>query len=443
MDKKLKRRDFLKNTVIASAGTGLGLTALNAKNYTRIQGANDRVNFAVAGVRSRGANHIESIANCQNAMITHVCDVDKRYLEKSAQSVKAKFNNTPVQEKDIRKILESKEIDALTIATPEHWHTPMALLGLQAGKHVYVEKPPAHNPAEGVMLIKAQNKYNLLVQMGNQQRSSKHTQDAMKKIHEGLIGKVYMGKAWYSNNRGPIGMGKELAVPEYLDWELWQGPAPRKPYRDNVHPYNWHWFWHWGTGETLNNGTHEIDLCLWALQAKYPLRISANGGRYHYQDDWEFYDTLITNFEYKDKMISWEGKSCNKKNYFDRGRGVTIHGTQGTFLIDRNGYEIYNANDEKVFSLYQKQDVSMGLGGGGAMTDAHFQNFINAITKSEKLNAPISEGNIAATILLISNIAWKLNRTIDIDQKTGSIKNDSDAMKFWSREYETGWEPKI
>ena len=142
-------------------------------------------------------------------------------------------------------------------------------------------------------------------------------------------------------------------------------------------------------------------------------------------------------------MITWEGKSCNKKLYFDRGRGVTIHGTEGTVLIDRDGYEIYNKNDEKVFALYQKKDVSMGLGGGGAMTDAHFQNFINGITKGEKLNAPISEGNIAATMLLISNISWKLNRTLALDQQAGKIRDDKEALKYWGREYQPGWEPKI
>jgi len=443
MNKRYSRRNFIKNTSLASAAIPLGVSALSAASYNRIIGSNDRVNFAVLGLRSRGANHIDSILACKNAGVAYLCDVDKRYLEKQSDKVKTKTGSAPSLEKDIRKLLESKEIDAISIATPEHWHAPMAIMGLQAGKHVYVEKPPSHNPAEGAMLVKAQKKYGLHVQMGNQQRSSAHTQEVMTKIHEGVIGKPYMGKAWYSNKRGTIGVGKEVPVPDYLDWELWQGPAPRKPYKDNIHPYNWHWFWHWGTGETLNNGTHEVDLCVWALQVGLPERISASGGRYHYQDDWEFYDTLVTNFEYDGKLICWEGKSCNNKTYFGRGRGASIHGTKGTVIVDRDGYEIYNNDDGLVYSKFHRTDVSMGLGGGGQMTDDHFQNLINAITKGEKLCSPISEGNITATMLLLSNIAWKSEKVLHIDQKTGEIKDNGQAMKLWSREYEKDWEPKI
>ena len=261
-----------------------------------ILGANDRVNFAVLGIRSRGQAHRESIAFNENTGLTTICDVDDRYFPQYSEAVEEKFGKKPKWEKDFRKVLEDKDIDVITIATPEHWHAPMAIAALQAGKHVYLEKPCAHNPAEGELLLAAQKKYGKLIQMGNQQRSSNHTQYIIKKIHEGLIGKAYYGKAWYSNTRGSIGIGKEVPVPEYLDWELWQGPAPRKVYKDNIHPYNWHWFWNWGTGETLNNGTHEVDVCRWALQVDFPKRVRADGGRYNVNDDGEFYDTLITNF---------------------------------------------------------------------------------------------------------------------------------------------------
>ena len=444
MEKKYSRRQFLKNTSIASVGLSMGVTALSSKSYSRILGANDRVNFAVIGLHGRGKEHIHSIAACENALVTHICDVDKRELDRANLLVRDKFDIEPIKEKDIRKLLESKEVDAITIATPEHWHTPMSIMGLQAGKHVYVEKPPSHNPAEGELLVKAQQRYGKLVQMGNQQRSSAHTREAIQKIHKGVIGRAYFGKAWYSNNRTSIGIGKHVPVPDYLDWELWQGPAPRRPYRDNIHPYNWHWFWHWGTGETLNNATHEVDLCLWALDVKFPLKVTASGGRYHFKDDWEFYDTIVTSYEYEDKMITWESKSCNNMNYFERGRGVTIHGTEGTLLLDRNGYEIYNQANEKIFN-YEKleKDVTMGIAGGGPMTDMHFQNFINAIRSGEKLNSPIEEGNISVTMLLLSNIAWKVGRVLNLDPSNGHILKDKKAMKMWGREYEPGWEPKI
>ena len=342
-------------------------------------------------------------------------------------------------------MLESKDVDAITIATPEHWHTPMAIMGLQAGKHVYVEKPCSHNPHEGELLVMAQKKYDKLVQMGDQQRSSDFTIKIMKRIKDGLIGKPYFGKAWYSNNRKSIGIGKEVPVPGYLDWELWQGPAPRKPYKDNIHPYNWHWFWNWGTGETLNNGTHEVDLCRWALDVDYPNSVSASGGRYHFKDDWEFYDTLVTSYEYDDKMITWEGISCNGKTKCGRGRGAAIHGTEGTVIIDRDGYEVYDLDDKKI-EEYKKSDEknsTQDLLSMDDMTDAHFQNFINGIRDNEKLHSPIDEGNISVTILLLSNIAWKLNRTLNLNKENAHILNDEGAMKYWQREYEPGWEIKI
>ena len=291
-------------------------------------------------------------------------------------------------------------MDAITIATPDHWHAPMAIAGLQAGKHVYVEKPCSHNPAEGEMLVEAQQKYRKLVQMGTQQRSSPHTIEIVEKIHDGIIGRPYFAKAWYSNMRKSIGIGKEVPVPPQLDWDLWQGPAPRRPYKDNVHPYNWHWFRIYGTGETLNNGTHEVDVCRWALGVDYPQRVTSSGGRYQFKDDWQFYDTLITSFEYEDKMISWEGKSCQGMKFYGRDRGSTIMGTTGTVLVDRDGYEIYDLKGNKTSELKAgSTSSSSDLIGRDSMTDAHFANFIAAIRKGEKLNAPVSVGNIAVTML--------------------------------------------
>src|SRR5258708_29846584 len=333
------RREFLDALAVGGAGLAVGTTA---KSYERIGGANDRLNFAVIGLNGRGYAHLSSLrANKSAARISHVCEVDGNILKKFADATEREMGEAPTAEKDFRAILELKDVDAITIATPDHGHTRMAIAGLQAGKQVYVEKPCSHNPAEGAMLVEAQQKYGKLVQMGNQQRSSPHSIEIVEKIHGGLIGKPYLAKAWYSNVRKSIGTGKEAPMPAQLDWELWQGPAPRRPYRDNVHPYNWHWFRNRGTDETLNNGTHEGDVCRWALGVDYPKRVTPSGGRYHFQDDWQVYDTLTTSFEYEDKMISWEGKRCHGMKYYGRDRGATIMGTDGTVLVDRGGYDIY------------------------------------------------------------------------------------------------------
>jgi predicted dehydrogenase len=440
----ITRREFLDSLAVGAATVAVNGTA---KSYRQILGSNDRLNFAVIGLNGRAYAHLSSLkANRSAARVSHVCDVDANILRKFADSTQQEMGEAPATAKDFRRILELKDVDAITIATPDHWHAPMAIAGLQAGKHVYVEKPCSHNPAEGVMLVQAQQKYRKLVQMGTQQRSSPHTIEIVGKIHDGIIGRPYFAKAWYSNVRKSIGTGKEVPVPAQLDWDLWQGPAPRRAYRDNVHPYNWHWFRTWGTGETLNNGTHEVDVCRWALGVDYPAKVTSSGGRYHFKDDWQFYDTLVTSFEYEDKMITWEGKSCEGMKYYGRDRGSTIMGTDGAVLVDRGAYEIYDlkgnkANEFKAAS--SPSSASADLIGRDSMTDAHFANFIAGIRNGEKLNAPVSDGNIAVTMLQLSNIAWEVSRELHLDNKDGRIEGDAEAMKMWGREYEKGWAPHV
>jgi predicted dehydrogenase len=438
----VNRREFLDALAVGAAGLAI---RANAKSYGQILGSNSRLNFAVIGLNSRGYAHLSALqANKATACITHVCDVDSNTMDKFAATTTQAMGEAPAKEKDFRKILAQKDVDAISIASPDHWHTPMAIAGLQAGKHVYVEKPCSHDPAEGALLVEAQKKYAKVVQMGTQQRSSPHTIEIVGKIHDGLIGRAYYAKAWYSNTRKSIGFGKPAPVPPQLDWELWQGPAPRRAYTDNIQPYNWHWFRTYGTGEALNNGTHEVDVCRWALDVDYPQRITSTGGRYQFKDDWQFYDTLTTSFAYPDKMISWEGKSCQGMKFYNRDRGAAIMGTTGTVVVDRDGYEIYDLNGKKTSEFNTgKMTSSSDLRGADTMTDAHFKNFIEAIRSGEKLNAPIAVGNVSVTMLQLSNIAWEVNRELVLDTQDGKIQSDPQAMKMWGREYEKGWAPHI
>jgi predicted dehydrogenase len=438
----ITRREFLDTVAVGAAGLAIGSTA---KSYGQIKGANDRLNFAVIGLNSRAYAHLSSLkANKEKARISHVCDVDTTILKKFSAATEQQMGEAPAMDKDFRRILALKDVDAITIATPDHWHAPMAIMGLQAGKHVYVEKPCSHNPAEGAMLVEAQRKYGKLVQMGTQQRSSPHTIEIVDKIHNGLIGRAYLGKSWYSNTRKTIGHGKPAPVPAQMDWDMWQGPAPRQAYTDNVQPYNWHWFNTWGTGETLNNGTHEVDVCRWALGADYPERITASGGRYQFHDDWQFYDTLTTSFTYPDKMISWDCTCCQGMKHYGRDRGSVIMGTTGSVLVDRDGYEIYDLHGKKTSEFVVGKATSSGdLVGADSMTDLHFANFIAGIQKGTKLNAPIEVGNVAVTMLQLSNVAWAMNRELRLDTADGKIQGDAEAMKMWGREYEKGWAPHL
>ncbi len=250
-----------------------------------------------------------------------------------------------------------------------------------------------------------------------------------------------MAKAWYTNNRKSMGIGKVAPVPDYLNWDLWQGPAPRSAYKDNIHPYNWHWLFRYGTGESLNNGTHEVDVARWLLGLGYPERVTSSAGRYAFKDDWQFYDTMVTSYEYPDALITWEGRSCNNMPFFGRERGVTVHGETGTVLIDRGGYEVYDLNGKKTDEFKQGKSSSSGdLIGRDSMTDAHFANLIAAIRKGEALHSPIEIANVSVTMVQHSNIAWRVNRELKIDTTTGHIVGDAEAMKLWGREYEKGWE---
>jgi predicted dehydrogenase len=265
-------------------------------------------------------------------------------------------------------------------------------------------------------------------------------------LKKGAIGRVYFGKGWYTNTRKPIGRGKAVAPPDWLDWDLWQGPAPRKQYKDNIVHYNWHWFWHWGTGEALNNGTHMVDLLRWGLEVDYPVKVSSNGGRYHYAgDDWETPDTQIINLDFADKKtISWEGRSCNGRPIDGIGVGAIFYGEKGSIQIDGNGYVVYdlkgeevkNSKDDAKVNARDKANPSKNL-------DAlHIQNFFGAITSGEKLNADIDSGHKSTLLVQLGNIAQRTGRSLNIDPNTGHILNDKEALKLWSRKYESGWEMK-
>ena len=438
----ISRRTFVNGLAAGVAGSALASTA---KSYAQILGANDRLNFAINGLNGRGYAHLSALrSNSKTARVAYCCDVDTKILARFAGAAEKALGYAPKAEQDFRHALESKDVDAITIATPDHWHTPMAVLGLKANKHVYVEKPSSQNAREGELLVAAQEKYKKYVQVGDQQRSSDFSIEMMRKIHDGSIGEPYMAKAFYVNTRQSMGHGKPAPVPESLNWDLWQGPAPRHEYIDNVHPYNWHWLRRYGTGEALNNGTHEVDVCRWALQAEFPETVTATGGRYQYQDDWEFYDTLVTNFGYPGKLITWEGRCAQGMKVYGRERGSIIMGTKGTVVIDRDGYDVYDWKGNQIDTFRTgKTTSSADTLGIDTMTDAHFANFIAAIKGEGKLNSPIQVANVSVTMLLLSNIAYFTGRTLNIDTKNGHIKNDPEAMKQWGREYEKGWEVTV
>ncbi len=446
MRASIDRRTFLKQG--AAAGIGLGVLG----HLRAVRGAaapSNKLVVGVMGVNSRGGGLATSFAKTQGCEVAYICDVDERAIAKTIRSVaQVAGDSAPAAkgETDVRRLLDNKDLDILVIAAPDHWHAPAAIMALQAGKHVYVEKPCGHNPREGELLVEAQKRYDRVVQMGNQQRVSPESQQIVQSIHEGLIGRAYYGRAWYANTRGGIGHGKPAPVPDWLNYDLWQGPAPRTPYRDNIIHYNWHWFWHWGTGEICNNGTHEIDICRWALGVDYPIRVTSAGGRFHFKDDWEFYDTQIASFDFKeDKTITWDGRSCNGKPVEGRGRGASIHGEYGTVFMDRQGYIVYDQDNKEIWKRVRSTaEATLDTRGGGGLTDMHIANLADVIRgDSSNQAAPIDEGHKSTLLCHLGNIAQRTGRTLQCDPTNGHILDDEEAMQLWGRSYEPGWEVTV
>ncbi|KAB5486055.1 MULTISPECIES: Gfo/Idh/MocA family oxidoreductase [Flagellimonas] len=439
------RRDFIKKTTTGTAAVTLGGLAFPSWANARILGANDHINCAVIGVRSRAKAHVLAIHQDPNAKILYNCDVDDNIIEEHNAWCQEHIGYVPKVEKDFRKILEDKDVDAIFIATPEHWHAPMAILALQAGKHVYVEKPCSHNPYENELLVAAQNKYGKKVQMGNQQRSAKTSKMAVDDIRNGVIGEVFKGEAYYSNNRESIGKGKAIDVPPTLDWELWQGPAPREGYRDNIHPYNWHWFRNWGTGEIHNNGTHEIDICRWALGVNLPETVTSFGGKYTYDDDWEFVDNQQVTYTFPgEKFITWTSHSRGIMKPERPGRGATIYGSKGVIELDRNFYKLYDLAGNLIKNEEEDSiSATLNTQGIGGLDIDHVANFFNAIRKDISLNSDINEAGVSTMLCHLGNMAQDAGHTLKIDTKTGKVLNSEKAMQNWKREYEKGWEPTL
>lgn len=443
------RRDFIRKVTAGAAGVAVGGAAMgmSAKSYNKIIGANEKLNVAIIGLGRRLGAYYQPVSQKEsNVELLYLCDVMKSQRERGAKSFSKFIDYKPKLENDIRRVIDDPKVDAIFNATPDHWHTPGAIMAIKGGKHVYVEKPCSHNMLENEMIVEAMKKYNKVVQMGNQQRSSGHTIEIIKEIHNGVIGVPYKAVAFYTSKRGLVPVQQKAPVREGLDWDLFQGPAPRREYTAETWDYNWHWYgWDYGTAEAGNNGTHELDVARWALQVDYPRRVDVEAAKRHFFDDgWEMYDTMDATFKFAgDKVIKWDGKSRDGYDTYGGGRGTIIYGSEGAVFVDRGKYILYDRNGKKVKdNKSSSNEAGNALGGGGDMTTTHVVNFFNTIRGKEKLNSPIDEGAISQAMVHYANVAYRIGKGYDIDDASGRMY-DRDAMKLWKRDYAPGWEPKI
>jgi predicted dehydrogenase len=428
----LDRRSFL------GAGAAAGSLILSdAATYAAVQDATARLRVGVMGTGGRGSGLATAFQRMPNVDVTFVCDADRGRAESTAGAVaKVSGKEAPRVVIDYRRILDEKTVDILVVATCNHWHAPAAIAACAAGKHVYVEKPCSYNPREGELLVQAARKHQKKVQMGNQRRSYAGVIAAIEELRKGVIGRPYLAESWYNNRRPTIGRGKEAAVPKGLDYELWQGPAPRRPFHSNYLHYNWHWFWHWGNGELGNNGIHMIDLCRWGLDANYPIRVTSTGGRYRFDDDQETPDTHQVSFEFEGrKLITWEGLSCSEQP--SRPYHVLFHGELGTLALSDSSYVI------TLFPVKRGTPATIRTEKVTGGDNPHFANLLAAIRSGTRLNSEIEEAHKSTLLCHLGNISQRTGRTLRCSPRDGAIQGDKEASAFWTREYAKGFEPRV
>lgn len=435
--KNMSRRRFVTRGVKATVALG---TLAGARRARAKPNAGGKIVVGVMGTSrsdkrrrpGRGTYLAMGIARLDGAEVAYVCDVDSRNLALAARDVERVQSKAPKAVVDFRRILDDGEVDALVVAAPDHWHAPAAILACAAGKHVYVEKPCSHNAREGELLVAATRKHKRVVQHGTQRRSWPALVEGMAKLRDGLVGRVRYAKSWYLNARPSIGKGKPAPVPDWLNYELWQGPAPRRAYRDNVVHYNWHWFWRWGTGELGNNGVHVLDVIRWGLGADGPRQVSSVGGCYLHDDDQQTPDTNAVTFDFGEAVVVWEGRSCLPRTAIDPQGDIAFFGEKGTFVVRGAGYVAYDR---------EGKEIARGSGDGG--DERHLQNFLDAIRGTAKPAAEIGEGAKSAHLCHLGNIAWRVGRSVRCEAKTRRIVGDAEADKLWGRQYQKGWEPAV
>ena len=423
----MNRRHFIMSTAVMTAGaTVRGLAS-----------PNDTVRMGVVGLGGRGQSHVDAWSSMEpNVQVVAICDVDESHIGNKLKRLSEKGFKKPATYVDMRKMLEDKNIDAISIASPNHWHTLQTIWACQAGKDVYVEKPCSHNVFESQQIVAAARKYDRIVQQGSQSRSSPALQEAVQKMKDGEFGEIYMARGLCYKFRDTIGKTPVSPVPPGVDYDLWTGPAPKREFTANRFHYNWHWFWDTGNGDLGNQGIHEVDIARWGLGVTHPTKVSAIGGKFMFDDDQETPNTISASYEFdvdgKKKMMTFEVRhwiSPHEAGINGAKPGNTIgnqfYGSKGYLVID---------NYNKYYSFMGKEQTP---GPTATKRDEHWANFIGAVRsrKRQDLTAEVEEGALSCNLVHLANISYRLGRTLNWDAKTLTVVNDPEANKMLTRDY--------
>ncbi len=416
----LTRRTFLMNT--AALGVGLAAHAVQSS---------DRINVAVIGLRGRGGSLLETFAAQKDVAVTWLGDIDEKVLDARALRIEKLSGAKPKVSKDYRKILDDKDVHAIVLGTPDHWHAIPTIHACQAGKDVYVEKPDGHNIVEGKTMVAAARKHARMVQLGTQSRSAPYLKDAVKFVAEGSIGKVIYGKAWETAKQPPIPKVPDSEPPPGVDYDAWLGPAPLRPFNRYRFHGNWRWFFDYGSGDLGNDGVHRMDYCRWVMGiTEFPQAISASGGKYFFDDAQEWPDTQIVTFDYPGKVLSYEMRIWSEPRLHDQGEGAAIYGDKGWVIINNSSWKAFDG-DAKVIAE----------GKDSRAQELHIRNFLDAVKsrRREDLNQEIAQGHVSSVMCHAGNIAWRTGKKVRFDPKTETF-DDAEANKFLGREYRKGYE---
>ncbi len=426
------RRDFLRTT----GATAVGTAALTATSYAAVQGANERMLVGVIGPGGMGTHHIRTLVTQKDVRITHVCDVDRTRLAAAATAA-AQDGREPTTLADMRRLLEVREINAVFIATPDHWHAPASILALDAGKHVYVEKPCSHNIREGRLIIEAARRARKVCQVGTQSRSTEHVMAAMQLIREGAIGEVLSVRVWNSQLRRNIGRQRPTDPPATLDYDNWVGPAPLVPYQANRLHGVWRWWYNFGAGDMGNDGVHDLDIGRWGLGVDtHPSTITALGGKYFFDDDQEFPDTQTVIFEWpsvgkegRKKQMIYEQRIWTPYKMDGYENGDAYYGTRGVIILGKeSGWKLYGERNKELKTMAGRPNLL-----------AHHRNFFECIRTGNRPAADIEIGHLSSSLCHLGNIATRVRRVINFDPKTEEVHNDKEAGPMVRRTYRDHW----
>lgn len=436
------RREFLDTSAktTATLATMAAAGSAFAQDKKKSKGANDTLNIAVIGIRSRGMNHCEEWAKIPGVRVHTLCDVDENLFPERVARVQTMQGVAPKTEVDLRRVFDNKEIDAVSIATADHWHALATIWACQAGKHVYVEKPTSHNIWEGRKMVEAARRYNRVVQAGMQNRSIQGVIEAIKFLHEGGLGDVYMAKGLCFKPRDTIGKKLDAPVPAGVNYDLWLGPAPYKPFNPNRFHYNWHWFWDYGCTDLGNQGPHQLDIARWGLNKRvHPKKIKCVGGHYAFDDDQETPNQQFSTFEYDDgKIMQFEVRGLYTNDESNVRIGNLFYGTQGWMWLNGANWKTFFGRKNEPGPSYDRAEAAadpMNLAGAGDSN--HFVNFIQAVKANDwmKGTADIEEGHMSSALAHLANISYRLGRELGFDSYAEQFVNDALANEYLTRDY--------